>query len=102
MRVASGCMEYVPRPINTGDVALPPELAPLTERLAENAHDLWAAQRLAQGWTYGPQRDDTAQRHPCLVPYDQLPEGEKEYDRIAALGTLKAMLKLGYTIQPPP
>ncbi len=94
-------MEYVPRPIQAEDVALPPELAPLTERLAENAHDLWAAQRLAQGWTCGPQRDDIAKRHPCLVPYGQLPESEKEYDRIAALGTLKAILKLGYRIVPP-
>jgi hypothetical protein len=94
-------MEYVPRPINAGDVALPPELAPLTERLAENAHDLWAAQRLAQGWRYGPQRDDAQKLHPCLVPYDQLPDSEKEYDRIAALGTLKAILSLGYRIVPP-
>ena len=94
-------MEYVPRPITAEDVALPPELAPLTEHLAENAHDLWAAQRFAQGWTYGPQRDDTKKLHPCLVPYHQLPESEKEYDRIAALGTLKAILKLGYSILPP-
>ncbi|MBI5387148.1 MAG: Ryanodine receptor Ryr [Verrucomicrobia bacterium] len=94
-------MSYQPRPIATGHVELPAELSPLTERLAENAHDLWAAQRLAQGWTYGPQRDDQAKHHPCLVPYADLPESEKEYDRLTALGTLKAILALGYRIVPP-
>ena len=94
-------MSYQPSPIATEGVSLPPELLPLTEQLAQNAHDLWAAQRLAQGWRHGPQRDDAKKLHPCLVPYDQLPDGEKEYDRIAALGTLKAILKLGYQIRPP-
>ncbi len=94
-------VNYQPRPISTEGVDLPTELLPLTERLAENAHDLWAAQRLAQGWSHGPQRDDVRKLHPCLVPYDQLPDSEKEYDRVAALGTLKAILKLGYRIIPP-
>jgi hypothetical protein len=93
-------MSYQPHPISTEGVNLPPELLPLTERLAENSHDLWAQQRLSQGWTYGPQREDAKKLHPCLVPYNQLPESEKEYDRIAALGTLKAILKLGYRIVP--
>lgn len=94
-------MSYQPHPIDTKGIDLPNELKPLTERLAENAHDLWAAQRLAQGWRYGPQRDDTQKLHPCLVPYADLPDSEKEYDRIAALGTLKAILILGYKILPP-
>jgi ryanodine receptor 2 len=93
-------VNYQPRPIATEGVDLPTELLPLTERLAENAHDLWAAQRLSQGWRYGPQRDDANKLHPCLVPYEQLPDSEKEYDRIAALGTLNAILKLGYRILP--
>ena len=92
---------YKPSPICAEEVRLPPQLLPLTERLAENAHDLWAAQRLSQGWTYGPHRDDTHKHHPCLVPYGQLTESEKEYDRLAALGTLKAILALGYRIVPP-
>ena len=78
--------------MDTSKVVLPLELTALTERLAENAHDLWAAQRLAQGWTFGPQRDDARKLHPCLVPYDELPESEKEYDRQTALGTLKGIL----------
>lgn len=94
-------MNYQPHPIDTSKVVLKREIAELTELLARNAHDLWAAQRLAQGWLPGPQRDDTKKLHPCLVPYDQLPDSEKEYDRVAALGTLKAILQLGYRILPP-
>ncbi len=94
-------MSYKPKPLDTSASTLRPELQALTERLAENAHDLWAAQRLAEGWSYGRQRDDAKKLHPCLVPYAELPESEKEYDRLAALGTLKAILALGYRIQSP-
>lgn len=92
---------YHPNPIAATVVVLPREMAELTERLAENAHDLWAAQRMADGWTLGERRDDGARKHPCLVPYSELPDTEKEYDRNAALGTLKAILALGYRIVPP-
>ena len=92
-------LPYSPRPIDTTGHPLPPELAPLTERLAENTHDLWAAQRLAEGWTWGERRDDVARTHPCLVPYADLPESEKQYDRETALGTLRAILVLGYRIE---
>jgi ryanodine receptor 2 len=54
-----------------------------------------------EGWTYGPERDGQAKTHPCLVPYDELPEDEKEYDRTTALETLRAMVKPGYYIVPP-
>lgn len=94
-------MEYRPCPIDTSAITLPAELEKLTEQLAANGHDLWAAQRIADGWCYGPVRDDGNKRHPCLVPYDQLPENEKQYDRITAMGTLKAILSLGYKILPP-
>jgi ryanodine receptor 2 len=94
-------MTYQPQPIATADVTLPPPLVELTERLAEHAHDVWAGERLAQGWTYGPRRDDAAKEHPCLVAYDQLSESEKQFDRNAALETLKAIRALGFTIEPP-
>jgi len=93
-------MSYQPKPIDTSQIRLSPELLQLTERLAENAHELWAQQRIKEGWTWGPTRDDAAKKHPCLVPYAQLPESEKEYDRIASVGVLKAISALGYTIQP--
>jgi hypothetical protein len=94
-------MAYTPNPIDTASVVLPPELQGLSDLLAANTHDLWAAQRLAEGWSYGERRDDQQKLHPCLVPYEQLPESEKEYDRTTALGALKAILVLGYTIVPP-
>ena len=92
-------MSYRPAPIDTSSVQLPPALEALTERLAENAHDIWAAQRLADGWTVGPKRDDAVKKHPCLIPYAELPDSEKAYDRQAAMGTLKAMLAFGYRIE---
>ena len=88
-----------PRPIDTTAVHLPADLEALTERLAENTHDLWASQRLRDGWTYGPTRDDAAKRHPDLVPYAELSESEKDYDRRTALETLKAIIALGYAIE---
>ena len=89
---------YHPQPINTNDVQLPEELNGLIEKMAENVHDVWAESRIAQGWTYGEQRDDKEKKHPCLVPYNDLPEEEREYDRNTSIGTLKLILKLGFKI----
>lgn len=94
-------MAYQPQPIDTGGVLLPAELQELTERLSENAHDVWAAQRMSQGWRLGIQRDDVHRLHPCLVAYSELTEAEKDYDRQVVLQTLKAILALGYRILPP-
>lgn len=91
-------MTYIPKPIDASGIELSPEVLELTERLAENAHDIWARQRLADGWTYGEQRDDARKEHSCLVPYNELPEAEKEYDRSVAMATLKAIVAMGYTI----
>ncbi len=97
---AAGRMAYHPAPLDTSSVVLSAELSALTERLAENTHEIWAAQRLADGWTFGPHRNDTTKTHPCLIPYNQLPESEKEYDRRTAIGALKAIVALGYQILP--
>ena len=90
--------QYIPKPIDVSAVTLPKELEALTEKLAENTHDVWAAARIADGWTYGEKRDDSAKKHPCLVPYDQLPESEKEYDRNTAMNTLKRVVAYGYDV----
>lgn len=92
-------MPYDPRPIDTSHVSLPHAVAALAERLAENTHDHWAAQRFREGWRHGPTRDDVRKEHPCLIPYDQLPESEKEYDRLTACETVRAILALGHTIR---
>ena len=89
---------YVPQPMDTSDVQLPQELDELVEKMAKNVHEVWAQSRISQGWTYGPERNDTLKHHPCLVPYEDLPEVEKAYDRDTALGTLKLICKLGFKI----
>lgn len=85
--------------IDVSQVVLPSEITELTEKLAANAHDVWARGRFDDGWTYGETRDDAAKKHPCLVPYDQLSEIEKDYDRRAAMETLKSIYALGYRIE---
>ena len=92
---------YTPKPLDTSAVTLPASLQALLEKLAENTHEVWSVQRIKEGWTHGPARDDSTKKHPCLVPYGHLPESEKEYDRNTASETLKAILMLGYTIQEP-
>lgn len=89
---------YDPKPIDLSDVVLPDELNELREAIAENAHDVWALERKEQGWTYGPNRDDTRKETPCMVPYSQLPDSEKKFDRDMAMNTLKLLRKLGYDI----
>ena len=89
---------YIPQPIDTSEVELPAELDELVERIAENVHEVWAQSRLNEGWVFGNERNDTLKTHPCLVPYDELPEIEKEYDRNTAMGTLHLISKLGFKI----
>ena len=89
---------YVPQPVNTSDIHLPEELNGLVEQMAKNVHDVWALNRMEQGWTYGEERSDALKHHPCLIPYEELPEVEKEYDRDTAIGTLKLISKLGFKI----
>ncbi len=94
--------QYKPTPIDTSAIKLPPDVVELTEQLAENAHEVWAQERLRQGWSHGPERDDAKKKHPCLVPYAELPEHEKEYDRKTAMETLRVVLALGYNISKQP
>ena len=88
---------YVPHPVDASRVSLD-ELQPLLESLARNAHEIWAQQRIRDGWTYGAHRDDVKLTHPGLVPYENLSESEKEYDRVMVNGVLKAILALGYRV----
>lgn len=90
---------YHPAPINLTDVEIDSSLIALRESIAENAHEVWAYGRMADGWTYGEYRDDKNKRHPDLLPYSDLPESEKEYDRETAMNTIKLLKKLGYSIE---
>ncbi len=90
---------YNPKPIDTSHIVLSKDLLDLTEKIAENVHDVWAKGRISEGWVYGVLKDNQAKTTPLLVPYTQLPESEKEYDRNTALETLKFIIKLGYKIE---
>lgn len=89
---------YIPKPIDTSAIKLPQDLLDLGEQIAKNVHDVWAAGRIKDGWTYGPVRNDANRQHPCLVPYEELSEEEKEYDRNTAQETLRLIMKLGFKI----
>ena len=92
---------YTPKTIDTSHVGLSPDLEALVERLAQNNHDHWAKNRIEEGWRYGPERSDGAKQHPDLVPYEELPEAEKGYDRRSVTETVKAIMALGYEIKQP-
>lgn len=89
---------YFPTPVDTSDIQLSEELTQLLEAMAKNVHEIWAQERMSQGWTFGEKRNDTLKHHPCLVPYEDLPEEEKDYDRNTSIETLKLILKLGFKI----
>lgn len=93
---------YQPNPIDTRNVVLPPEILELTEQIAENVHDVWARGRIAEGWVYGEFKDPDKKTTPLLVPYNELPESEKEYDRNTAMETLRLIHILGYEIRKKP
>jgi hypothetical protein len=89
---------YKPKPIDTSDVILTDDITELCELIAKNTHDVWAENRIKDGWTYGEARDDVKKQHPCLIPYEELSDSEKEYDRSTSMETLKLITKLGYKI----
>lgn len=90
---------YTPTPIDTSKISLPEELLALVEKLAENVHENWAKSRIEEGWSYGETRNDEKKTTPCLVPYSELDEIEKEYDRKTAVQTIKLIMTLGYKIE---
>lgn len=91
-------MSYMPAPIDTSSIILPDDVLDIVEKLAENIHENWAAQRIRDGWSFGTDRDDLKKTHPCLVPYDELPEREREYDRLTVMETLKTLISFGFEI----
>jgi len=96
--VSRRSLRYEPRPLHTCDIKLPVSVLRQTELLARHNHDVWAKRRVNEGWVYGPNRDDVQKEHPNLVPYEELPESEKEIDRKAVLETLKAIIALGFSL----
>ena len=97
VRTADG--QYIPHPINVADVVLPKDIVALTEYIAENTHEEWSKQRFEEGWTFAPKKDEPLKQNPDLIPYCELLDSEKEYDRKMAMNTLKVLYKLGYKIE---
>lgn len=91
-------MDYIPKPLDASNVFLPEGLEELTESLSKNVHEVWAAGRIAAGWKYGSVRDEIKKEHPSLIPYEELSEDEKDYDRATAISTIRYILSKGYTI----
>lgn len=89
---------YTPKPIETAHINLSQNQHRLIELLSANAHDVWAQKRQADGWTYGPSRNDALKTHPSLVPFDDLPESEKDYDRVMVEQVIRGAIAIGYKI----
>ena len=89
---------YNPEPVDASHVSLSPEFDDILEIIANNVHDTWAQQRIREGWRWGPRKDDQEKTTPLLVPYEELPEEEREYDRMTARQTIKQLMLHGYRI----
>lgn len=90
---------YTPHPADLSEVELPLELLELAEAISKNVHEVWAAGRMREGWTYGPVRDDAQRQTPCLVPFEELSDEEKAYDWNTAANTLKYIVASGFEIR---
>lgn len=90
---------YIPKPKDTSSITLPKELELLTEQMARNVHEVWADNRVKDGWVYGESRNDIDKTTPCIVDYDKLPQRERDYDRDTAISTIKFIISMGYEIK---
>jgi len=92
-------MEYQPCPIDTSGITLSNEIAALAELLAKNTHEVWAVNKMKEGYRYGEVTNNALKTHSSLVPYESLTAAEKAYDVNTAIETIKVLIKLGFTIQ---
>ena len=70
----------------------------IIEKISEQVHNTWMENRIQEGWSYGPERNNLLKQTPCIVPYDELPEFEKGYDRKTVRATIKGLYNLGFLI----
>ena len=71
----------------------------ILEESAKKVHESWFSGKIADGWKYGPERNDRIKEHPSLVPYEELSEQEKEYDRRTVITTLSFLIDNGFEIK---
>ncbi|XP_033127881.1 ryanodine receptor 2-like [Anneissia japonica] len=93
---------YKPAPYNLSSIILNPMLERLVDLLAENSHNVWAKERIEQGWTYGLSEDGAFKRNPLLIPYSELDDEAKKLNWSSAAETVKSIIAFGYTLEPPP
>ena len=91
--------EYIASPIDLESVNLPENIIVLREYIAENVHEDWSLQRFKEGWVYGDKTDEDKKVNKDLVPYCELLESEKQYDRDMAYDTLRMLYKMDYVIE---
>lgn len=77
---------------------LPPEIEPDLETIAEAVHISWMRQRRSEGWTYAPEYSREQKTTPNMVDYGELPESEKETDRVTVRQVVATLIRLGYQI----
>nr|XP_049707637.1 ryanodine receptor isoform X49 [Helicoverpa armigera] len=92
---------YKPAPLDLSAVTLTPKMDELVDQLAENTHNLWARERIQQGWTYGLNEDSDMHRSPHLVPYPKVDDAIKKANRDTASETVRTLLVYGYMLDPP-
>jgi len=92
---------YKPAPLDLSAIELNPKTEELVDKLAENTHNVWARERITQGWTYGLSEDTEARRSPHLVQYGDVDDAIKVANRAAASETVKTLLVYGYVLDPP-
>jgi len=68
------------------------------EVMSEMEHGRWNVERLRAGWRLGPKRDSTNKITPYLVPWKELPEGIKKWDRDAVRNWPKVFAQAGLEV----
>lgn len=89
---------YNPKPIDTSKIELSDEIKETIEILTRNTHEVWSAQKIADGWIYGDIIDEKNKTHNAIKEYDKLSEAEKKYDKNTVTEAIKVLIQMGYKI----
>ncbi|XP_064176615.1 ryanodine receptor 2 isoform X2 [Anguilla rostrata] len=92
---------YKPAPMDLSHIKLASTQEAMVDKLAENAHNVWARDRIRQGWTYGIQQDVKNRRNPRLVPYALLDERTKKSNKDSLREAVRTLLGYGYNLEAP-
>ncbi|KAJ8274943.1 hypothetical protein COCON_G00095680 [Conger conger] len=90
---------FIPVPVETSHIVMPPHLENVRDKLAENIHELWGMNKIELGWSYG--KDLKSKRNPRLVPYALLDERTKKSNRDSLREAIRTLVGYGYNIEPP-